>query len=87
MIIMETELNIIEEIPEKYIKWIENISIWDPKEMRNFLAENLQNLLERFASDLLFLAKNAKDTLSKEVLTTKAVLGIIKEIDIYLPPL
>ena len=84
---METELKITEDIPDKYIEWIRTISMWDPKEMRRFVAENIKIILDKFAGDLLFLAKSAKDTSSKDLLTTNTVLEIIKEIANYLPPM
>lgn len=84
---METESKITEEIPSKYIEWIRTISMWDPKEMRLCIAENIKNVLDKFAGDLLFLAKSAKDTRSKELLTRETVLEIIKEIANYLPPM
>ncbi len=84
---METESKITEEIPSKYIEWIQTISMWDPKEMRYCIAENIKNVLNKFAGDLLFLAKSAKDTRSKELLTKETVLEIIKEIANYLPPM
>ena len=84
---METEPKIPEEIPDKYIEWIRTISMWDPKEMRRYIAENIKIILDKFAGELFFLAKGAKDTSSKDLLTTRTVVDIMKEFTNYLPPM
>ena len=84
---METESKNMEEIPDKYIEWIRTISMWDQKEMRRFIAENIKTVLDKFSGDLLFLAKNAKNTDSKDLLTRNTVLEIFKEFANYLPPM
>lgn len=84
---METEPKITEEIPEKYLEWLQNLMMWDPKEMRRFMAESIKIILDKYAGELFFLAKNARDTRPKNDLTTNAVLEIIKEIANFLPPM
>jgi len=84
---MQTNSKLTEDIPEKYIDWIRNISIWDPIEMRHFIAENIKTVLDKFSGDLLFLAQKEKNTRSKDILTRNTVLEIIKEIANYLPPM
>ncbi len=84
---MTTQPKLPEEISDKYIEWIQSISMWDPKEMRNFMAENIKNILDKFAGDLLFLAQKNTDTHSKDNLTANVVIEIIKEIGNFLPPM
>lgn len=70
-----------------YMAWIERLSLVDPKEMRQLIADDVRRAIETFSAKLLFYQTKAKPSDKPfEVMVRNATLEILGAMEGYLPP-